>query len=189
MEGKRLAIEAPRTLARSVISMLSSRQAQLAASCARCCRLRWIASKSDQLAAVKALREQSGAPISDVKAALVEADWKPGDRACTACHAAMHASSPVVKLFLCLSCRWPACCRGSDGHAAEEGSRRSRQEGALLTSVVAALHNVRTIPAEYQVLHAGLQDSGAGPHWLRAAGRQCSCLGRGALLPPKCYCR
>ena len=40
-----------------------------------------MASKSDQLAAVKALREQSGAPISDVKAALVEADWKPGDRA------------------------------------------------------------------------------------------------------------
>ena len=46
-----------------------------------CCRLRWIASKSDQLAAVKALREQSGAPISDVKAALVEADWKQGARA------------------------------------------------------------------------------------------------------------
>ncbi len=61
--------------------MLSSRQSRLAASCMRCCRLRWIASKSDQLAAVKALREQSGAPISDVKAALVEADWKPGDRA------------------------------------------------------------------------------------------------------------
>ena len=30
------------------------------------------------LALVKDLREKSGAPISDVKSALVEADWDPG---------------------------------------------------------------------------------------------------------------
>ena len=58
--------------------LLRSRQLQRAASCMHCGRLRWIASKSDQLAAIKALREQSGAPISDVKAALVEADWRAG---------------------------------------------------------------------------------------------------------------
>ena len=41
-------------------------------------RVRYIASKTEQLSAIKALREQSGAPMSDVKSALVDADWHPG---------------------------------------------------------------------------------------------------------------
>ena len=35
-------------------------------------------SKVDQLVAVKALRERSGAPISDVKGALQECSWDAG---------------------------------------------------------------------------------------------------------------
>lgn len=46
--------------------------------CSQFQQLRCISSKAEQLAAIKALREQSGAPISDVKSALVDADWKTG---------------------------------------------------------------------------------------------------------------
>lgn len=48
--------------------------------CSQFNQLRCIASKAEQLAAIKALREQSGAPISDVKSALVDADWQTGTK-------------------------------------------------------------------------------------------------------------
>ena len=34
---------------------------------------------SGQMQAIKSLRERSGAPITEVKAALTEADWEPGE--------------------------------------------------------------------------------------------------------------
>jgi len=34
---------------------------------------------SNQLALIKALREKSGAPVTDVKMALVEAQWDEGE--------------------------------------------------------------------------------------------------------------
>ena len=37
------------------------------------------AAGGDRLAAIKALREASGAPVTDVKAALTEAGWDQGE--------------------------------------------------------------------------------------------------------------
>lgn len=39
---------------------------------------RWYAAPANQMALIKSLRESSGAPISDVKAALQQADWDLG---------------------------------------------------------------------------------------------------------------
>lgn len=42
---------------------------------ARC----FASTSSDQLSAIKALRESSGAPMSDVRAALLQTNWKMGE--------------------------------------------------------------------------------------------------------------
>ena len=68
--------------------------------------IRCFATNAEQLAAIKLLRERSGAPITDVKSALVEADWRTGkqDRSQTAC--SLHAVSPPSPA------QASACCRG-----------------------------------------------------------------------------
>ena len=40
--------------------------------------LRWFAAAPNQMALIKQLRDQTGAPISDVKSALQQADWDLG---------------------------------------------------------------------------------------------------------------
>ena len=59
---------------------LLSKQSGLNASSATLHALRSYAAAAGSMALVKDLREKSGAPISDVKTALVEANWDPGMR-------------------------------------------------------------------------------------------------------------
>ena len=65
------------------------------APCSAQLLLRCTASTSaEQLSAIKSLREQSGAPMADVRAALMQADWKPGG-------ACMHANFGVFSRSIC----------------------------------------------------------------------------------------
>ena len=45
---------------------------------AEACRA-FASSSSDQLAAIKSLRERSGAPMADVRAALQQTNWEMGE--------------------------------------------------------------------------------------------------------------
>lgn len=51
---------------------------QLASANSSLSSLRWFAAAPNQMALIKQLREQTGAPISDVKSALQQADWDLG---------------------------------------------------------------------------------------------------------------
>jgi translation elongation factor EF-Ts len=64
--------------------------------------LRCMATSAEQLSAIKALREQSGAPISDVRAALMQADWKPGG-------ACLHTDFDVCRRRYCCKCTVQPC--------------------------------------------------------------------------------
>lgn len=57
---------------------LLSKQSGLNANSVTVHALRSYAAAAGSMALVKDLREKSGAPISDVKSALVEANWDPG---------------------------------------------------------------------------------------------------------------
>ena len=46
------------------------------------CTCRNYAAAAASMSLIKDLREKSGAPISDVKSALVEANWDPGKSSC-----------------------------------------------------------------------------------------------------------
>lgn len=52
------------------------RGGRCATQLARC----FATTSSDQLAAIKSLRERSSAPMSDVRAALLQTNWKMGER-------------------------------------------------------------------------------------------------------------
>lgn len=59
--------------------------------------VRCMASTSaEQLNMIKSLREQSGAPMADVRAALMQADWKPGGVHACEVHACNNASTDWV---------------------------------------------------------------------------------------------
>ena len=82
------------------------------------CR-RWLASAAGNLAAIRELRELSGAPITDVKAALQQSAWDLGAGTCpgrfTLCFTVLASCSQVSKRVL-LSSKpaikgFPACGR------------------------------------------------------------------------------
>lgn len=86
--------------------------------------LRCMASASaDQLSAIKLLREQTGAPMADVRAALKQAEWKPGE-VHTSPSGVNTLQSVLLLISLMLLHRWRT------PGATEEGSCGGVQEGA-----------------------------------------------------------
>ena len=84
--------------------------------------LRTYAAASGSMALVKDLREKSGAPIQDVKSALVEANWDPGECLCSS-HGRLHmvvrhlASTVSVNCRICL----PALAQKGVGSCFKKG--------------------------------------------------------------------
>ena len=93
--------------------------------------IRSYAVAAGSMALVKDLREKSGAPISDVKSALVEANWDPGDIT------PLHSGNAGATLWCQQSFNFVyilGCgkCRVSISKFAQKRSGSSVQEGECL---------------------------------------------------------